>query len=356
MSDDFTIPLPASIEAPNAMPLDEAVAIACAKLGLPILGGPSGSGWSLYSVAQRCPHLFKRSYVDVPTENVTAAHEMRAPAAPLQIGALYHTLQAFFYACGLGECIEHERGLIASNLKPKLRGRPKKHTIPNNAADLLLAELRTMADALVDLEAAANGGKVAAKKPSAALIYEAERCFDAHTAFYADKEDLEPLAIEWKAENEELRYTCRYDAIFRVGPQHPLVYSGSPIQAGSTVVYERKTSAYLSEMAKDGWFLDGEILGELLNWKPSGCEKLFGPLAGVVVDIVTKAKTPAFHQVIVPTTLPTVAEHERWIRYTQGEMAMWQASGTYPKRLTQCFDRWGRCGNWHACAAGEGAR
>lgn len=354
---DFTIPLPASIEAPNSMPLDQAIDLACEKLGLPLLGGPSGSGWSKFSTAQRCAHLFRKGHIDVNPLIKLRGGELRIPAAPLQIGGLYHALQALYYAPGLGEAVEHKRGLIAAELWNK-RGRPKRLTVPHNAADLLLAELHAMAEVGISeaLQASINAAQLANKpgpaiprKPSAALIVAAEQCFDAHTVYYGDgREDLQPLAIEWHAEHPALGYTCRYDAIMKVGEQHP-----GGLAPGSVVIYERKTSAWLSEMATEGWFMDGEILGELLNWEPSGCGELFGPLAGVVVDIVTKAKVTKFLQVIVPPTLPTIAEHARWIKYTQGEIAMWEASGVYPKRFTQCFDRWGKCGNWAACVAGE---
>jgi hypothetical protein len=185
------------------------------------------------------------------------------------------------------------------------------------------------------------------------LILEAERIFDAHSFHYGEgREDVEPLAVEWWAENAAINYTCRYDAVMRIGANHPLC-DGKVIKPGATVVYERKSSAYLSEMAETGWFLDGEVLGQILNWGPSGCEAIFGPLAAVVVDIVTKTKTPKFLQVIVPATLPTVAEHARWIKWTQSEIGMYTAGSFWPKRLTQCFDRWGKCGNWDNCARGE---
>jgi len=362
MSDEFLIPLPASIEAPDSLPLDAAIEIACEKLGLPVLGGPSGRGWSYYSIGQRCPHLFDRQYnaprraaeaSGVPIDEFMArVRELRTPAAPLQIGGLYHALQALYYGVGLGEAIEHERGLIRADLKPAtLRGRPKRWTLPNNAADQLLAELRTMSEPVAaDMQAALEGA-TRGKRPAASLIYEAERCFDAHTNYYDDKEDVEPLAVEWLAVNAALNYTCRYDAIMRIGPRHPIAMHPA-IKPGAVCVYERKTSAYLSKMATDGWLLDGEILGEILNWEPSGCAELFGPLAAVVVDIVTKAKTPAFLQVVIPADLSTVHEHERWIRCTQGELGLYEAMGVYPKRFTQCFDRWGQCGEWNNCARG----
>lgn len=355
MADDFMIPVPLGADTVNAMPLDEAVARASEKLSLPSIGGPSGRGWSFLSTAQRCAHLFNASY---PTDArasieklLALAHggEKRNPAPALQVGGLYHNLQGLYYGVGLGEALLVDRGLISAELKPKRVGRPKRVQLPPDAADQLLKELHAMADATVDLAPSVEGG-TPARRPAPSLISEAERCFDAHTSYWgAGREDVTPLAIEWLAFNEALNYTCRYDMVGALGANDPLVSAGS-FKAGDVFIYERKTSAWLSEMVLDGWFLDGEVLGEILNWKPSGCESLFGPLKGVIVDIVTKTKVPKLHQVIIPADLPTVQDHERWIKYTQGEIAMWEATGVYPKRFTQCFDRWGRCGMWHNCA------
>lgn len=357
MADEFTIPVPASIEAPDAMPLDQAIDLACEKLGLPLLGGPSGRGWSYFSVAQRCPHLFGLQRASGGVRST--------PAAPLQVGGLYHTLQSLYYGHGLGPAVGTQRGLMSATVMDgfvQRFGREGAKTlralqleaaeIPADAADRLLAELKALADGTRNLQASVDGTEPI-KLPSAALIYEAERLFDAHTSFYGEgREDVTPLAVEWLAVNNALGYTCRYDMIGALGPGDPLVVGGA-LPVGSVLIYERKTSAYLSEAVTDGWWLDGEVLGEILNWEPSGCAALFGPLAGVIVDIVTKAKVPKFHQVLLPADLATVAEHERWIRYTNSEIGLWEATGVYPKRFTQCFDRWGKCGNWQNCREGR---
>lgn len=350
-SDDFVIEVPASIAAPLAMPIEEAIELICDQLHLPYLGGPSGKGWSLYSTAQRCPHLYRVEQL------LRGGSETRAPAVPLQVGALYHFLQALFYAPGLGPAVYSNKGLMSAEFLAKRRGkRPSKLIeIPSDAADTALTLLRDMASPLVDdLQASVDGeAEPSKKRPSAAIVAEAEMAFDHHTAYYGDgMEDVTPLAVEWYAENEALEYTCRYDMIGRLGANDPLCSDDLP--PGSIIAYERKTAAWLSEMAQTGWFLDGEILGQLLNWQPSGCEALFGPLAAVVVDIVTKkAKTPQCLRVVVPPSNPNVMTHARWIRYTQAQIRQWEATGVWPQHFTQCFDRWGKCGNWDACAAGE---
>jgi len=357
MNTELQIPVPAQLEIQTAMAMDEAVDLACEELGLPLIGGPSGSGWSMYAVAQRCPHLFRRQYIDIRKPVGGSAHrapvsadepvqDLRVPAVPLQVGGLYHTLQAFYYAHGLGEYTVHDRGLIRAELKP-MRGRKKDgRTIPADAADKLLAKLKEMAQPIeAQLQASLGNGKPP-RYPSAGIIYEAERCFDAHTSFETT-DDIEPLAVEWFARHPGLGFTCRYDAIMKVGANDPR------FPKDAVVIYERKTAAWLNEMNLTGWFIDGEILGQIMCWDAGGCKELFGPLTAVVVDIVTKAKTPQLHQVIVGADVSAVKEHERWIGYQNSEIALWKATGAYPKRWAACFDKFGKCSNIDACMRGE---
>jgi hypothetical protein len=361
MSEDFEVPMPMVSEVERAMPLDEATEIACTKLGLPPIGGPSAKGWSLFSTAMKCPHLFRMTY------DIRGAEggEFRVPAAPLQIGGGYHSLQGYYYGFGLsdgdGMVGVHDRGLCRTEyLEPLLGKRKAKFAVtklPPDGADQLLLEWKAMCEPLeADLVASVaagerDGNAHLSRRPSAAVIFEAERLFDAHTSAYGSGlEVVRPLAIEWCAEHRS-GYTCRYDMIGKLEEGDPLVSDmPSVLQPGSIVVYERKTSAFLSETVLDGWFLDGQILGQIMCWKGSGCEKLFGPLAAIVVDIVTKKKVPDLRRVVVPATLSTVKAHERWIDYTDAEIKMWRATRVYPQRWTACIDRYGKCGLWDQCA------
>jgi len=312
------------------MVLDEAIDLAAGLKGLPVLGGPSGKGWSFYSRAQQCPHLFYQAYVK------TEEGDRRAPHY-LQIGGLWHSLLALYYAAQMKTCAYMNRGLIRSDLivKNDLFGAQLANIRPA-APEMLLLELKRMA------ERAEKMGKPQLA-PNMSLVYEAERLFDAHANYYGDgREDLEPLAVEWFARHPELGYTCRYDAIVRVGRNDPKMPEG-------VFILEHKTAAYLSESVTEGWVLDGEILGQLMLWKPSGMEERFGPLRGICIDIVTKAKVPKFHRVVLPADLPPVKRHEHWIRVLNAEIAMWQATGVYTQRFVSCFSKFGMCPEFRAC-------
>lgn len=358
---DFTIPSPPQTDVEACLPLDDAIDIAATHLGLPLLGGPSGRGWSFYSVAQLCPHLFKQTY------ERGDGTERGNPAEPLQIGGMYHALQAYFYAGGLGETWAQDRGLCRSEFADAKTATGRKRQpkpgdaqlvkIPPTAADDLLALLKRMAEGKED-KLLGGDGVNEPKRPSINFILIAEKAFDAHTAEWGSREDMTPLAIEWLARHPLTGYTCRYDAIMRLGPNDPLViahsYDKEPtlFKEGGVVVMERKTAAWLGEAAIDGWTLDGEILGEIMCWKASGCEKKFGPLAGVIIDIVSKGKKTDFHRMEIPVAPGNVKLHEKWLRWTDGQVQLWRATGAFPKHFNSCWGRYGRCPEWHACVSG----
>lgn len=345
VSADTTILIPPLMEAELAQPMDAAADAACEALGLPLLGGPSGRGWSYHSVAQSCPHLFRETY---GANGEGSGKERTHPAPELQIGGLFHLLMALYYGYGLGdgEAFYYKRGLLAPSLVERLGKRGRKTPkdwikLPNDAADQILARLRAEADP----------ERLAVDKPSMSILLEAERIFDAHTNFYGGgQEDTIPLAVEWFAEHPLLGYTCRYDMIVRLGEDDPFVRAGH-FEAGAVCVIEHKSARWLSEWARENWFLDGEILGQALLWKASGCEHLFGPLAGILVDIVTKEKVPKFERVLVPPNPITTAAFEQSIRWQHGEIALWRAANYFPRRLTACW-RFGKpCGLLQKCRA-----
>ena len=343
ITEDSLLLLPESMEEELAIPLDDAIDAACAALKLPVLGGPSGSGWSKYKTAQHCPHLFKATYLGGAN-----GKEKTHPTVQLQVGGLMHALMAFYYAYGLGQgrAFYRNRGLCAPEIADRIRGRKAKSDfveIPPDAADKLLLFLHGAADPSLDR------GTVPTARPSLSMILEGERIFDAHTNFYGQgNEDLEPLAVEWFAAHPLLGYTCRYDMIARLGPMDPFVTAGY-LEAGSVVIIEHKSSKWLNQWAREGWFLDGEILGQLLLWEASGMAKLFGPLAGLLVDIVTKEKVAKYERVFVSKNPATVNAYERGIQYQNAEFALWQATSFYPRRLVSCWSYGRKCGLYEEC-------
>jgi hypothetical protein len=327
---DFFIPTPSGLVAGGGelINVDAAVDVAFKEFGWPLLGGPSGKGWSYISVAQRCPHLFAVTYDRRGADGESTIHPR-----PLQVGALFHTLVALFYAGGMDSAaIAPDRGgLVLPELAPRIK---RCWKVPATAADMLLDRLKAMAQG-------------EGQGPDLNIVLETERLFDAHSDYWPRNEDVEPLAVEWFAGSPELDYTCRYDFIGRVGPHDP--YCHHP----GVWIFERKSAAWLNEAVLNGWTLDGEILGQLRLWEPSGCAERFGELRGICVDVITKEKVPRFHRVYLPPMLPAVGQHDRWVRFTQAQIHTWRAVGVYPQSFSNCFGRYGRCPQYDNCALGR---
>jgi hypothetical protein len=351
---DFVIPIAAdfAILGEDQMNIDEATEIIFEEKGWPLLGGPSGRGASYWSTAQRCPRLFQASYDNGRVDERLRQDINKATPIPLQIGALFHTLQALYYAAGLGEncVVAADRGGLC-RVESAGRGRRSLWSAPADAADQLVAALKKMCgvdDLEVQLKASLKNGALPVpegRAPNLQVVLEAERLFDAHCNHWGKSEDVQPLAIEWFALDEQLGYTCRYDLIGRVGADDPVIPPG-------VYIFEKKTAGWIDEKFLEGWSMDLEILGELHCWERSGCTERFGELSGVVMDCVSKAKIPECRRIVIPATIPQVDDHARWIRYTQAQIAIWRATETYPQNFSACHGRYGRCGNWDACTLG----
>lgn len=342
MREDFVIPIAPDLLEPDAMPIDEAIEKIFAAKGWPLLGGPSGRGWSHFSVAQRCARLFQATF-DLPGQ-ANAHREILGGGIPvaLQIGVLFHTLLALYYAAELGThalVIPERRGLCS--LAHAGRGRQKTWASSPNAPDELLAALKAMC--LVS-EHASDEAK-AALTPSLDVILEGERLFDAHTAHWSDIEDVTPLAVEWYAADERLGYSSRFDMVGRVGDNDLCLPPG-------VYIFEHKTAKWLDESYLESWTIDGEVLGEIHCWHNSECEKRFGPLAGVVMDVVSKGKIPECRRIVIPPDVPMAATHARWIELTKAQISLWRALKVYPQSFANCFNRYGRCSQWTNCALG----
>jgi len=325
--DDFMIQL-RSTGASRRMPIDQAVALESARLALPVTGGPSGRGYSWYKTWFQCPHKFMR------LRDATVRTEIDPPEY-LELGALYHVLHALDQAPLLRFAALHERGLVRSDFAP---------VEDSEAVQVRDGSVERMINALMLRGASANKQKQPKLGPSLTIVQDAVRLWRYHSNYY-DAEDLEPLAIEWYAEHPDRAhdggplYTCRYDLIGRVGQNDPM-----GLVPGTVIVRELKTSKWLYESVKEGWSLDGEVLGQLWLWRASGCEERFGELGGVVVDVVTKGKTPAFHRMLVPINSPPVSRYERWIRIADADIASARASGLVRQNFAACWgDRFGPC-------------
>lgn len=259
---------------------------------MPRLGGASGKGWSSYSMFQRCPYLYKVSYVDGE----------RAPAGPaLEIGSALHTFMALHYTWMVKE-------------------------------DLTLTP-EVCKDALLDA-----GGR-------AESILAAWRYYDSYRAHY-EIDYLYPLAVEELAIGENGN-SCRFDLIARVDKPQP----GGILPGVYNV--DHKTSARMTTDYLDGWQNDGEIIGQMMIWKQAKLDKKYGKLRGSIVNIIGKQKTPQFARVVVPFQPWHVKQHNEDLQLWAMQQNICRATGTWPRARNNCTTKFGTCHLFQHCSTNQ---
>jgi hypothetical protein len=260
--------------------------------GLPRLGGASsGKGWTSYAIAQRCFYLFRRRYVDQDQAPPLAENSYQA------IGSVLHVLLALYYANMTGAYVA---------ITPEVCYR--------------------------HLLAHANP----------AYVNEGRRIFDAYRLYYAH-DDLVPLAVEYDLRDPRTGSSTRYDLIAHRPKPKPGYRAG-------TYIVEHKSSARFDFDTLDSWANDGEVIGEAAHWRRLGLDKRFGPLQGVIVNIVGKQKDPKFHRTTISPDSLLIDSHLNDLRGWDALIGLCRAASFWPRSRANCVNRWGRCERWEECA------
>jgi hypothetical protein len=271
--------------------VDEVLKEIFATYGLQRLGGQStGRGWSSFNLFQKCPHAWKRRYIDAAQPSFV----VEAPS--LAVGTLVHTFLAVMYM----------RMIVDDYpLTPEL--------------------VRSLC-----MEAA---------RP--AYVDEAWRVFTGYRLFYTyDK--IEPLAVEYDLRDPRTGESCRYDLIAFFPEESGLRMPG-------TYVVEHKTASRFDIATTDGWANDGEVLGQALLWKRLGLDKRFGPLRGVIVNICGKQKELQFHRTIVAPSSLQLDQHTEDLRRWEGLIQLSRATNNFPRARHSCVGRFGMCEWFEDC-------
>ncbi len=280
-------------------PVEKAMPRLFEERGLMRLGGrSSGSGWSNVSLFQKCPYAWKRRYLEPLTvENFGIITEIE----PLAIGSLVHTYLAVYYM---------------------------RMIVPDYP--LTVEEVRD------DLITWGCNPKITA---------EAWRLFLAYALFY-QHEEIMPLAVEFNLRDPRTNDSCRFDLI-AFFPKDRL-----GIPAG-TYGIEHKTASKFDANTLEAWHGDGEVLGQVLTWERLHLDLKFGPLRGVMVNIIGKQKEPQFHRTIVAPTAFTIQQHANDLRNWNGKIAAAKSINDFPRSRNNCIRGFSRCDLWDHCNAGE---
>ncbi len=255
------------------------------------MGGASGRGWSSHATFQKCPYLFKLTYLE---------GQRGAPSTALETGSAFHTFLALHYTWMLNGDLT---------------------LTPYVAKDSLLA-------AGADAKA----------------VIEAFRLYEAYADRY-EGDYLFPIEMEAWAQDPDGN-TCRFDMIAEVKEAQPGVMPG-------VYIIEHKTAARFTADALEGWRNDGEILGQIMVWKRAKLDKKYGKLRGTIVNIVGKQKVIQFHRTIVPAQKWHVTQHMEDLKMWSALQQMYAATGVWPKARANCITKFGMCSFFDHCAENQ---
>lgn len=262
--------------------------------GLPRLGGAStGKGWSSYATAQRCLYLWHKRYIERESPLILGEDQHRA------VGGLVHTFLALHYANAMQTYSE---------------------ITPESCRDYLLERA----------------------KPT--FVNEGWRLFEAYRLYYKFDE-IEPLAVEYDLRDPRSGDSCRYDLIAFL----PKAKAGN---LPGTYIFEHKSSGRFDYDTLESWANDGEVIGEFALWKHLGLDKRFGPLRGVIVNLIGKQKEPKFHRTIISPSPQLVASHLNDLKRWDALIALCRSTGFKPRSRANCVNRFGRCDWWEDCVSG----
>lgn len=295
---------------PNAKSIEQCIREAYESFGVPPLGGASTDGWSKLADYQRCPYRYWLLYEQPPNVSFLTDEKngVEVPAA-LELGALFHSMLAMHYS-------QNAKSMLFSPTESMLFSDTKSMLFPTPYA---LAE-----------RVAALGGNLA-------IVDEAKRLYGAYFGQYGNPQDegITSLAVELGAGIEGI-HTCRYDLL------------AERKDAGVWII-EHKTASSETRQVLEGWWLDGEILGEVYAYKLSGLDKVYGPLVGVCVNITFKTKVPKFRRVEVVVTDDLVEAYARDIAWWKGSRSACKSTGQWPRKLQGCISRYDTCTFFDHC-------
>lgn len=270
--------------------MEACITEAYASFGVAPLGGASLDGWSKLADFQRCPYRYWLIHEQPKTDDLVS---VGAKPVALELGSLFHAMLALHY--------------MPASYGP----------YPTPYA---LAE------------------RVASFGATVETVDEAKRLYNAYFCHYGNAADekFTPLGVEVPCGLSEV-HTSRLDLVASIG--------------GATWIVEHKTASRETRDVLEGWWLDGEIIGEVLAYRISNFTDKYGPLAGVLVNITIKTKEPKFRRVEVVVTDDQLERYARdvdWWRKHRRQMRL-DPNGYWPRKLQGCIGRYDTCTFWDHC-------
>lgn len=266
-----------------------------AEHGLQRLGGvSSGRGWSSFAVWQRCPMAYKKRYLE-PRPSSDGFGNIEPPARA--IGTVIHALLAVYYQRMITPDYPLTPGIVHEKMM---------------------------------------------QRANPTLVKEAWRVFQQYALFY-QMENIQPLAVELDLIDPRTRESCRFDLVaFFPETTHD--------RLAGTYVLEHKSASRFDDDTLNGWVNDGEVLGQVMLWERLGLSKRYGPLRGVIVNILGKQQEPRFHRTTVSPSSLMLDQHRDDLKKHEAMIHLAKSTNTFPRSRGNCISRYGKCDYWYSCA------
>jgi hypothetical protein len=287
--------IPLNFDKSSVLYANEVISRALKRFGCSPPGGRSGDGWSGIAELQRCAY---RYYLNNELQ-ATPVGPGATMSTALQVGTYLHAFMAAHYIRFLPEGYP---------------GWQKDFPGPMEFID-------ACANERVDVTA----------------FEEAKRLMYGYLEHYSN-EEIQPVAVEYEAGTPGI-HTCRYDAVVW--------------KDGGLWDLETKTMAPTTASRADafeGWYLDGEIVGQVYAWKLANLQEKFqAPLSGVIINALIKSRVPEYRRMEVVIPEKVVEAYARDRQFWGQQREHYRRSGYWPKSLWGCRGIYDRCGFFAHC-------
>jgi hypothetical protein len=118
-------------------------------------------------------------------------------------------------------------------------------------------------------------------------------------------------------------------------------------------IVTHNTASRFDQNTLEGWVGDGEILGQIDIWQRLKLDRRFGPLRGVLINLIGKQKLPEFHRTVAAPTAFAIDQHRRDLYQWNAKIQLAKASKVFERSRANCIHRFGRCQWWDHCNLGE---
>lgn len=170
-----------------------------------------------------------------------------------------------------------------------------------------------------------------------------------HPAAFMQKSSLVNSGIDPSQLDQEIRWE-RVASVVLVGKErtYDLTVPGPQNFVANDLITHNTTSRR-DDASLTGWINDGEVIGQVMLWNRLKLYRKFGPLQGVIINLLGKQQMPSMDRVFVPVNRTQSRQHTKDLKFWQAFRQLCLAQDHFPRARANCINRWGKCSQWKHC-------